>query len=577
MDKNNKKVYADYHGPRCTRIVDGELGHWKFSGTAKKSKVKNRTVNYNGDLILENGLNDVAAMSYPITGIQSQNDPHYIEYQILLAKAAHIDGFFVEWGFKEHRSNKELLGIMEIAKKYDFEIGINWCDAWHFYDWIEEFHTINDRQDKVNLFKESLQYLLDNVFSKKTGVTFNGHPIIFMFGGGPTVEEFKNILSEEYKIPQGLKDPWFFTRAPINGQVTENKVNYELTHTKWLDIMQGVFGWMPTRVRKGEGTKYDNWDRYAVVEDTVDYLDTLNLGQDKYEDSFKIKISSAAPGMDNRACASWDKHDLSHIPRDNGRTYEEMWKYNAVNKSDIDIVYIVSWNDYTERHQIEPTIIDGYRELLTTEKYAADFKGINQNTDGMGLPFKLFDLRKKVDLLNKVGLETICYESILDEIGIMVSKGSYVEAKLEIEGIISLLDNVLQQITIDYLEVNLPNENIISYSDEGGLYLKFKEGIAKRLRDNYYRGYISFEYFDNDNDSFLIKGTTNKEKSDNYSIIADIKKNGTNMWEKGKVQIFKENIIFNHRLNGDYDILFDNNVKVKNITFHFSIYGNSRF
>ncbi|GMQ59162.1 hypothetical protein AN1V17_35590 [Vallitalea sediminicola] len=569
------KVYADYHGPRCTRVIDGELGHWKFAGCAKKSKVKDRTVNYNGDLILQNGLNDIAAMCYPMVGMQSQNDPHYIEYQILLAKTAHIDGFFVEWGFKEHRSNKELFNIMEIAEKYSFEVGINWCDAWHFYDWIEEFYPINSRQDKVDLFKKSLQYLLENVFNQKTGVTFNGHPLIFMFGGGPTVDEFKDILSENYRIPNGLSNPWFFTRAPINGDIDENsnKINYELTHTEWLDIMQGVFGWMPTRVRKGEKTKYDKWDRYATVEDTVDYLDTLITKQNELENSFEIKISSVAPGMDNRACASWDKHDLSHIHREHGKTYEEMWKYNVVHKDEIDIVYIVSWNDYTEKHQIEPTIIDGYRELITTEKYASQFKGIDNNNKGIGLPIQLFHLRKQVDFLSKVGLDMNGFEYILDEIGMMISQEGYLNARLKMEGLIPLLEDMQKQLKCNNIQLKCPNEDIQTTTDEKGLYIRIEDNIAEQLRNNYYRGYLVFKYFDDDKNTFRIYGDTNRNKEyQDYSVIAEVKKDGSNRWKKAKVQIYKENIVFSHRLNNGYDILFDNNVMVKNIEFDFCTY-----
>ena len=78
-----KKVYADYHGPRCTREHDEKLGQWKYYGIAQKSKVQNREVNYNADCIKENGLFDLATRSYPLLGMQSQRDEDYIEFQIL--------------------------------------------------------------------------------------------------------------------------------------------------------------------------------------------------------------------------------------------------------------------------------------------------------------------------------------------------------------------------------------------------------------------------------------------------------------------------------------------------------------
>ena len=78
-----KKVYADYHGPRCTREHDGCVAQWKYWGTAQKSKAQNRSANHNADCIEKDGLNDLAALSYPLVGMQSQRDDDYIEYQII--------------------------------------------------------------------------------------------------------------------------------------------------------------------------------------------------------------------------------------------------------------------------------------------------------------------------------------------------------------------------------------------------------------------------------------------------------------------------------------------------------------
>ena len=38
------------------------------------------------------------------------------------------------------------------------------------------------------------------------------------------------------------------------------------------------------------------------------------------------------------------------------------------------MVYIASWSDYTEGHEIEPTVENGDRELRTTLQYASQFK-----------------------------------------------------------------------------------------------------------------------------------------------------------------------------------------------------------
>lgn len=51
---------------------------------------------------MANGQHNIAAYEYPLVGMQSQYDPDNIEYQVLSAKTAGIDGFFVEWGYIDH-------------------------------------------------------------------------------------------------------------------------------------------------------------------------------------------------------------------------------------------------------------------------------------------------------------------------------------------------------------------------------------------------------------------------------------------------------------------------------------------
>ena len=109
---NGKKIYADYHGVRYTREHDGMLGRWSYYANTENSSTGRKTLCYNADLIQECGKREIAAVAYPLAGIQSNLDPDFIEYQILSAKAAKIDGFFIEWGFMHHE-NDVLLKAMQ--------------------------------------------------------------------------------------------------------------------------------------------------------------------------------------------------------------------------------------------------------------------------------------------------------------------------------------------------------------------------------------------------------------------------------------------------------------------------------
>lgn len=526
-----KKVYADYHGPRCTRQHDGKTAQWKYFGTAKMSGAEHTCANHNADCINEAGLHDIAALSYPLVGMQSQRDEAYIEYQILTAKLAHIDGFFVEWGFREHESNEELLLMMPIAGKYGFEIGINWCDAWHFYPWIEAFHPdAVTRERKVELSIENVQYLLDELFADKTGARFNNHPLILLFGGGFTKEEFRQVKQAQYRLPVDCEAPYFLTRAAIAGRETDGQVRYMAEENGWSETADGIFGWIPTRVRNGLVTQdFCHWDRYALTEDTVEYLNVLREAARKVHS--KVRISSVNPQMDNRACASWNKFDLSCIPRENGRTYEEMWKNNVEHREDVDIVYIVSWNDYTERHQIEPTLTDGFRELETTRKYAALFKeNVDEGTcRDFEAPYHLFRLRKQAEKLAGAGWDMEIYRTALDQAGLLISERRIEEAELLLDGVENMFKDLERQLLRKQILIKGESDR----AAEGCICITDREAL--QCMDEWaYDGWLYFSYLDESGESFQI--------CHRQQELCDIKMDHSGQWKKTSIRIFKENM-----------------------------------
>jgi len=593
-----KKVYADYHGLRYTREIDGTLGQWKLNGTAQASKVPQRYVNWNADKIDDHGRHQTSAQAYPVVGMQSQNDPEYAEYQILLAKASGIDGFMVEWGFPGHQSDRELKLLLEVATKHGFEIGITWCDAWHFYDWIEKLNPeIVTRQDKLKQFKKSIQYLLENVYATNAGIVIDGHPIIFLFGGGPTEEEFREIKAAGYLLPEGLKEPVFIGRAPITGQYDETtkSVIYDFDNNAWYScsdkekaLLDGCFGWIPTRVRRGEESVYPNWDRYATGEDAIAYLQALQEANRERADQFKLNISVVNPEMDNRGCASWGKHDLSYIPRENGAIYESMWQYNCKHRADIDIVFAVTWNDFTEMTQIEPTVEDGDRELVTTSRYAAIFKGVTIDTSGLSLPLMLFQLRKELGRLSTAGYEGNPETTMLNAAATLIGSGMYEEAGQWLEQtrqrLLAIRDCIVCEkvtLTVPSEEVSIMGENeqtVVAYDQpydmSEGLSFVFHEDVAGRLRNHYFEGFVSFEYWDETHESFTLLSDTDRSNTafGDYSIVCDIKKDDTRRWVKVRTKLFKANCALSHGLRGMSDFSFTGHVLVRGIKFDFKIY-----
>lgn len=448
QDQRPKRVYADYHGPRYTRAHDGALGNWAYSGTAAKSHASQTYFSYQPDLLDENNREDLASSSYPLVGMQSQLDDDYMEYQILSAKAAHIDGFFVEWGFREHSSNTQLQKLQVLAEKYDFEIGVNWCDSWLF-SWLGKYRPeLSTRQDYIDAFAGEVQYLYDNVFTHSTGVNYGGHPVLFLFGGGIQAEEYagiKDAIAEQFTDENR---PYFYRRAPLNASLSGETAEYYFSDTAWhkagggkAPLMEGYFPWIPYRARNAADYGFDNFDKYATQEDLTAALEALQL---KFENDpyLLLRSSVVTPGMDNRGCAGWGT-DLSYIPRNGGDSYEAMWSNQVNTRDKVDLVYIASWNDYNEGHQIEPTVEDGYTALNTTRAYAAQFKGETANPESaLELPFELFTARKNLARLRKYACpftDPDVLEQKLDSAAYAIAGQDFSQAEAELDDVKSVL------------------------------------------------------------------------------------------------------------------------------------------
>lgn len=373
---------------------------------------------------------------------------------------------------------------------------------------------------------------MDTLYATSVGATIENHPLLLLFGGGPTIEEFRRIRQAAYTLPAEVEMPYFLVRAPIAGKDKGGQVSYWLEKNGWPDVADGIFGWIPTRVRNGLITEqFKDWDRYAVPEDTIAYLEALRKAMK--DTNSKVHVSCVNPEMDNRACASWNKHDLSCIPRAGGCTYEKMWKNNVEHKQDLDIVYIVSWNDYTERHQIEPTLADSYREMETTRKYAAQFKGMKE--DGRSgdflLPLRLFYLRKKTRKLSKAGYCMAPYLGAMEQIVQNISNGRLGEAELLLEALEKLLEDLEGQMLTRQLlltqksgELTVEGKNICILSEEALQYMK----------EWAYDAWLYFSYCEETEASFqLFYG---------QQELCDIKIDGNGNWKKAKIRIFQENM-----------------------------------
>lgn len=279
-----------------------------------------------------------------------------------------------------------------------------------------------------------------------------------------------------------------------------------------------------------------------------------------------------------------------------------MWEYNIKNRDTVDIVFIPSWNDFCEGTHIAPVQKNQYRDIMITEEMAARFKNISSSQEGILLPEQLFHLRKKARFLKNCGIDITSATESLDKCGIAISRAEYTEAALLIKKAKTVLGEFEKGITEERIVVSFPSEQVkpalepekendaFKVTEEKGLYLRLSDEMVAKLGAQYYKGFMTFEYL-NDNpedinarkwDDFTVQTETIKRNKTDYpsfrfqvkfSEVCAIKKTSSGEWTSAKVEIFRENAVFRHGSKHNSDIYIEGDVLIKNIGFEFILYS----
>jgi hypothetical protein len=240
----SRRVFADYFAHHVSRVHDAQIGPWLIDNVAHESLAEQTRFVYNADLIDEQGRHQLAAPAYPLLGLQSDMDRDYQEFQILLAKVAHIDGFVLEWVYPGDGSADAILrSMMKTARRYDFKLGVNWIES-SFFDWLPHRRTdVETREDALREFGLAVEYLMDEIYASDVGIVIDGHPVILLFSGpnAPTPDEFSATVNPVLERREGPR-PWFLKRGGVGTKESHAEGHFK----KWAPFVDGMFGWIST-------------------------------------------------------------------------------------------------------------------------------------------------------------------------------------------------------------------------------------------------------------------------------------------------------------------------------------------
>ncbi len=287
---------------------------------------------YHPDTVVS-GQPEVASHYSPLIGPYDSGDPDVLRCQVLLMKLAGIDGVVVDWyGNDEfmdygvnNRNTERLLPVIEEAKM-------------HFAVCYEDQTVpkgiaggVFPASDAVGHGQRLMTWMQTHFFASPAYLKFQNRPVLLSFGDPYYSDaQWTQIFSV---LPQ---KPLYFTES--------------IRREPQASV--GAFDWP---LPKG-GTQY------AFQQQDKFYA---NAGGDP------LFIAAAFPRFDDiyeqaEVIKSW-----GHVDDRDGRTYADT--LTKALGSHAPVVQLVTWNDWGEGTQIEPSVQVGYRDLAQTQRLRRRF------------------------------------------------------------------------------------------------------------------------------------------------------------------------------------------------------------
>ncbi|MGB0384608.1 MAG: endo-1,3-alpha-glucanase family glycosylhydrolase [Ardenticatenaceae bacterium] len=252
---------------------------------------------------------DRAKTDYPLLGRYSSDESAIMEQHIQWAKRAGIDGFIVSWKSND-KLNSRLEKLVQVADEEDFNLVI-------IYQGLDF--------DRNPLLVEKVESDLE-YFNEK----YANHSVFDMFGK-PVV------------IWSGT---WKFSREEIE-QVSQSPRDFYL-----LSSEKNVEGYE----RLADIVDGDAYYWSSVALDTPGYAEKLIAMSEAIHARDGIWIAPAAPGFDAQILGG-----TRVIERNDGDTLLEQLK--VASQSAPDAIGLISWNEFSENSQVEPSEEYGIRAL----------------------------------------------------------------------------------------------------------------------------------------------------------------------------------------------------------------------
>ncbi|NOT33022.1 MAG: T9SS type A sorting domain-containing protein [Candidatus Eisenbacteria bacterium] len=316
---------------------------------------------FNPNLVDAQGRRQIASHYYPLIGPYDSRDPDLVEYHVLLMKVAGLQGAIVDWNGSSSLYDYPL-GNSATRRLFDALAVAQLSFAICYEDQSITQLILNGRISSAQAIGQAqadMVYVRDRWANKPAYLTLDEAPVVLNFGPQyfQTPAEWKAIFSVFSDTPQ------FF---PLNFRLST--------------LAAGAFSWPPM---------WASVEGVLAPERLDEYLDEFHANGETWPGH----VGGAFPGFHDIYEQAGVQPSYGYLDARDGLTFSETLNRALIARSPI--IQIVTWNDFGEGTNIEPTLEYGYRYLEHVQEVAREFRELPYSAQDLRLPRALHALRKQ--------------------------------------------------------------------------------------------------------------------------------------------------------------------------------------
>jgi len=306
---------------------------------------------------------DLASHYTPLTGPYDSSDPLLLEYQVQLMKLSGIDGVIVDWYGSEQAEdyapiNQAAGRLFEAVRKAGLKFVICYEDQTVKQMIAKRYF---DEAEAAAHGQLAMRYLQETWFRDEAYLKVDGQPLLFVFGP----QYFKGGRQWQALFEGIEPQPLLVT--------LDNPVD---------TVGAGSYPWPPMSLSAGGELR---------PEVLAQYLGNFyaKTSQDRY------KVGGAFPGFKDIYEQGGAGSSYGYLDERGGETFRATLQDALVH--DLDMIQLITWNDYGEGTGIEPTVQFEYRYLELTQAARRAIEGgrFAYTAEDLRLPLRVYELRSR--------------------------------------------------------------------------------------------------------------------------------------------------------------------------------------